>query len=176
MAIGDLLRGAQSAPADDDAEHADQAPDVVDDTLAEDPKPARRARARSNSSRVSQPAGRVTVAQRKAVHDALEMMIVLPAGIAELRDPYCGAALSAQADAIVDRLTPIVCRNATMLAWFTESAGYLDWLGLATAIWPVATTFWAHHVTHSIGQEGDGNGDGAAVDDFSQYAAPAFSG
>ncbi|SRR5581483_5578026 len=176
MAIGDLLRGAQSAPApDDDPEHADQAPDTIDDALTEDPKPTRR-RARSTSSRVSQPANRVTAAQRKAVHDALEMMIVLPAGIAELRDPYCGAALSAQADAIVDRLTPIVCRNATMLAWFTESAGYLDWLGLATAIWPVVTTVWAHHVTHSIGREGDEHGDGAAVDDFSQYAAPAFSG
>lgn len=176
MAIGDLLRGAQSAPAGDEHEHAESTPDVVDDVLTEDPKPARRARARSTSPRASQPATRVTVAQRKAVHDALEMMIVLPAGIAELRDPYCGAALSSQADAIVERLTPIVCRNAGMLAWFTESAGYLDWLGLATAIWPVITTVWAHHVTHSIGAEGDGHGDGAAVDDFSQYSAPAFSG
>lgn len=175
MAIGDLLRGAQSAPAGDDPERADQAPDTVDDALPEDPKPTRR-RARSSSSRVSQPSARVTVAQRKAVHDALEMMIVLPAGIAELRDPYCGAALSAQADAIVERLTPIVCRNAAMLAWFTEGAGYLDWLGLATAIWPVVTTVWAHHVTHSIGQEGDEHGEHAGVDDFSQYAAPAFSG
>lgn len=175
MAIGDLLRGAQSAPAGDESERDESAPELADDTLPEDPKPARRARARSTPARSSQPPNRVTVAQRKAVHDALEMMIVLPAGIAELRDPYCGAALSAQADAIVERLTPIVCRNATMLAWFTESAGYLDWLGLATAIWPVVTTVWAHHVTHSIGQEGEGDG-GAAVDDFSQYTAPAFSG
>jgi hypothetical protein len=176
MAIGDILRGAREAAPDDDAEHADTLPDVVDDTLPEDPKPTRRARARSTNNRGSQPSNRVTAAQRKAVHDALEMMIVLPAGIAELRDPYCGAALSAQADAIVDRLTPIVCRNAAMLAWFTEGAGYLDWLGLATAIWPVLTTVWAHHVTHSIGQEGDGHGERAAVDDFSQYSAPAFSG
>lgn len=173
MAIGELLRGAREAAPADDAEHADT-PEPADDTLPEDPKPARRARARSTSSRSSQPPNRVTVAQRKAVHDALEMMIVLPAGIAELRDPYCGAALSAQADAIVERLTPIVCRNATMLAWFTESAGYLDWLGLATAIWPVLTTIWGHHVTHSIGQEGEA--DGGSADDFSQYAAPAFSG
>lgn len=172
MAISDLLKSAREADAT--AQESDDAAQDAGDELPQDARPARsRARGRSASG-ASQPPARVTAAQRRAVHDALEMMITLPAGVAALRDPVCGGALVEQADAIVEKLTPIVCRNAGMLAWFTEGAGYLDWLGLATALWPVGRTFWAHHVTHSIGGEEDGHGAGADVADFSQYTAPAF--
>jgi hypothetical protein len=137
----------------------------IDDILPPDPPPARK------TSRSSAPkaAPKPTAAVKRQVADSLTMMITIPAGIAVFRDPVCAGAVLAHVDNIVDKLVPIVSRSPGLLRWFTEGAGYMDWLALATALAPVARTFWDHHAAG--GREDDGD---RTPDDYSQYAAPAF--
>lgn len=135
------------------------------DLLPPDPPAARRT-AKSPRKAAAKP----TKAVQTQVADALTMMITLPAGVLAFRDPLCGDAVLEQADEVVAKLVPIVCRNPAMLRWFTEGAGYMDFFALATALFPIARTVWAHHVTHSIGMEED---EGA--EDFNRYVAPGFT-
>lgn len=137
------------------------------DLLPADPPAARRT-AKTPRKVPAKP----TKAVQNQVADALTMMITLPAGVLAFRDPICGGAVLEQADEVVAKLVPIVCRNPAMLRWFTEGAGYLDFFALATAVFPIARTVWAHHVTHSIGTEGE---DADAGEDFSRYTAPGFT-
>jgi hypothetical protein len=136
------------------------------DLLTPDPPPARR-----TAKQPRKQAPKPTKAVQSQVADALTMMITLPAGIMAFRDPFCAGAVLENADNIVAKLVPIVCRNPAMLRWFTEGAGYMDFFALATAIAPVARTLWAHHVSHSVGQEEDEDG----AEDFNQYVTPRFS-
>lgn len=182
MAINDFLSGVrdrvtvtQEEPSPDLPENEQAPPDPFEEIaanfdVAEDPKPARRA---GKPGRATSAAAKATAAQKRAVADALEMMITLPAGAVAFKDPVCGPALLEHCDNIVKKLTPIVCRNPAMVAWFTSGAGYLDWLGLATALWPVASTVWGHHVTRSHDQEED-YGHSGGEPDFSHYTAPTL--
>lgn len=135
------------------------------DLLPPDPPAARR-----TAKTPRKAAAKPTKAVQNQVADALTMMITLPAGVLAFRDPICGGAVLGQADEVVAKLVPIVCRNPAMLRWFTEGAGYMDFFALATALFPIARTVWAHHVTRSIGMEED---EGA--EDFNQYVAPGFT-
>jgi len=166
--LGERLAGASSAPADSPADHLEPESDA--DLLPPDPKPGRKAR---GAPRSRPSVAKATVAQKRAVADALTMMITMPAGIVSLRDPVCGNAVLDQADAVVDRLVPIVCRNPALLSWFTEGAAYMDWIALMGALAPIAKTIWSHHVTRSLGHEQEDHGEHS--DDFSGYPAPVFS-
>jgi hypothetical protein len=161
------LKGSVREVSDGDVEVPDDVSSLVeDDSLTPDPPPARRT---AKTPRKAPP--KPTRAVQNQVSDALTMMITLPAGIVALRDPICGSAMLGQADEVVAKLVPIVCRNPAMLRWFTEGAGYIDFIGLAAALWPVIRTGWAHHVSHTIGQEEDTDGG----EDYNRYVAPGFS-
>lgn len=140
--------------------------DEEGDLLPPDPPAARRT---AKAPRKTAP--KPTKAVQNQVADALTMMITLPAGVLAFRDPICGGAVLDQADEVVAKLVPIVCRNPAMLRWFTEGAGYMDFFALATAVFPIAKTIWSHHVTHSIGMDEEEEGG----DDFGRYTAPGFS-
>lgn len=187
MGIEDFLSGVRdrAAMADPDPAPPEPAgpaepaePDPFDSIVAEfgesapaeDPKPGRRP---GGKGRARQAAAKVTAAQRRAVADALEMVITIPAGIVAMRDPVCGPAALEHCDNIVKKLTPIVCRNPVMVEWFTTGAGYLDWLALASALAPVFGTVWSHHVTRPQDRE-DAHGHDAGEPDFSHYTAPSL--
>lgn len=186
MPIQDFLSGVRDRVAVTEEEPAAPAvvaepeaePDLFEEIVAtfgesapaEDPKPGRRP---SKPARAAAAASRVTAAQKKAVADALAMMITLPAGVISMRDPVCGDAALEHCDNIVKKLTPIVCRNPSMVEWFTTGAGYLDWLGLASALAPLVMTVWSHHVTRPQEQEGD-HAHPAGAPDFSHYTAPSL--
>ncbi len=177
MAINDFLSGVRDrVTVTEEPEPAESSePDPFEEIaagfadVAEDPKPARRA----SKGRATNTAARVTAAQKRAVADALEMMITLPAGVVAMKDPVCGGAVLEHCDNIVKKLTPIVCRNPAMVEWFTTGAGYLDWFGLATALSPVVMTVWSHHVSRPHEQEGD-YGHAGGEPDFSHYTAPSL--
>jgi hypothetical protein len=174
MAIADLFEKMTAATSSPDGDHgdSDDVPDdaselMDDDLLADDPKPVRgRAAGRRNA-----PPKKLTIKQTRELRDQVLMMIEFPAGLWSMRDPVCAGAIQDQAETIADRLVPIIARSPAMLAWFTGStAPYMDWFALAMALRPVASTVWAHHVSHSIGHQEEQD-----ATDFSAYAAPAFS-
>lgn len=158
-------------PGDDDlVDVPDDASELLgdgrdDDALPEDPKPARK------KGRLRMPEGTVkaTAAEKRQVKDALGLLIKVPAGIWEMKDPHCGGALKDQADDIIKSALPMICRHPGALRFFTSAnAPWLDILGLMMAFAPVASTVYGHHVKHTIGEEG-----GPDVD-LSAYAAPTF--
>lgn len=183
MAIQDFLNGVKGRAEvieDQATDPAPQAPtesDPFDEIVStfgdsapvEDPKPARRSSPRQRGAG----AAKATAAQKKAVSDALQMMIMLPAGMVAMKDPICGGAALEHCDNIVKKLTPIVCRNPAMVEWFTTGAGYLDWFGLASALAPLFMTVWSHHVTRPQDQEGS-HAHPAGEPDFSHYTAPSL--
>lgn len=175
MAVGDLIESLGFTRREDPDEEIPEVPDDArelldeeepDDVLPADPKPGRR------KSRVRLPAGTVkaTAAEKRQVKDALALVVKVPAGIVAMRDPICGGALKDQADDIIKAAVPIICRNPTMLAWFTAAnAPWLDIVGLMMAFGPVVSTVYSHHVSHTLG----GEESGPDVD-LSAYAAPRF--
>lgn len=164
--ISKLKGNVREVSEDDIPEVPDDISGLDSDVLPPDPPAARRT-AKSPRKTAAKP----TRAVQNQVADALTMMITLPAGVLAFRDPVCGSAILDQADEVVAKLVPIVCRNPAMLRWFTEGAGYMDFFALATAVFPIARTIWSHHVTHTIGMEEDQD----SGEDFNRYVAPGFT-
>ena len=143
---------------DDLSEMSDEG--LFESPLLADPKPARKTT--SNKTRT-----KGTSSEKVQVKDALALLIKTPATLWAMRDPRCGGRMLTQADATIDALTPIILRNPAMLAWFTAAgAPWLDILALVTALAPVASDVWGHHIRHDGRQE--------VSDDLSSYAAPPF--
>lgn len=116
-----------------------------DDALTPDPRPGRRKT--KAPSLVSGGPGKANAAQKKQVHDALLLLLTPATGFLAMRDPHCGGAAFAQREEIAKAMVPIICRNASMLRWFTASnAPWLDYLALLTALQPIGTAVWQHHV------------------------------
>jgi hypothetical protein len=162
----------------------DDIPDVPDDVssltddepeeedLPKDPRPARRTAKTGRGRSSGGSATKATPAERRLVKDALTLMIKGPAGFLAMKDPHCGGVALEQADAMVKAFTPIICRNATMLSWFTAAgAPWLDYLAIISAVGPVAGAVWSHHVTHTV--DVDQDGQEAPHADLSSYAVPA---
>lgn len=166
---GDADDRAPQTPQDtDDVVIPDDA-SALDDLLEPDPKPKKRGSSKIRIGGNPAAKSRVTVAQRKQVTEALELMQMMLGGALSFRDPHCGGAILKQAHEIAEKATPLICRNPAWVAWFTGSAGFLDVLGLIMAIQPVASAVWGHHVTGTIGRE-----EGEHVSDYSQFTAPSL--
>lgn len=160
--VPDDLSELTGAPGDPVPAEADQ--------LAPDPQPSRRG---SGKGRRTRAAGTTSKGERDQVRDALTMLYSLPAWGVRLKDPHCGGALLDERDAIIKTLVPIVCRNPAMVAFLTGvDAPWMDYLALAQALSPVASTVWSHHVTHTIGAQPAE--EGVSGGDFSAYAAPNY--
>jgi hypothetical protein len=159
----------------DDAFGADEAAPVaedgatLDDLLDPDPAPPKKRGGSAQPPSKSAPVrGKATLKQKAEIKDAISMMLLMGGGTISFRDQHCGGAILEHAENIADKLTPIICRNPTMLAWFTGSSGYMDYFALAMALLPVGKTIVGHHVTKTLGSE-----EGADAD-YSQFAAPAL--
>lgn len=149
--------------------------------MAPDPRPARRAEPRA---RKMPAAPKASAAVRREVADGITMMLSMPAGLWSFHDPVCGGAVLDHAENIAAKLTPIVCRNPVLLAWFTDTGHFMDWFALFTALAPVARTVWDHHVTGPRELRGGDQDAGRTADDGpaavgaayeSLFAAPSFS-
>lgn len=61
-----------------------------------------------------------------------------------------------QRPAIADALTEIVCQSADLVQFFTGAGGgFMLYLNLGAATWPVVEMVWAHHVFHSLDETAD---------------------
>lgn len=137
-------------------------PEEPGDLLEPDPKPARKGPVKKR-----QPSTRATAGQKRQIQDALVLMMTIPGGVLQFRDPVCAAALLDNAEEIAAKAVPLITRNPGVMAWFLgNGAPWMDWVALALALQPVAATIWGHHVSKSIGHDHEGE-QGAA--DYSQY-------
>lgn len=153
MGISELLKGGGAAratedPVSDTLAQSTGQPDA--DILDQDPKPAHR---QSRPPRVERPKGKLPTTQagkrkmEQQVRDNLTMFLGMGSVLGMRVDPHCFGVLAQQTSAIIDALVPIIMRNANLLRWFAGSdARYLEYLALAQALAPVATTVVRHHV------------------------------
>lgn len=175
MAIRDLIENAKASAGFTSHDGDDEADIVVPDDLSgfddipPDPPPSRKTPPKSRP----QSSGRgPTAAVKRQVRDTLMIGWELQGTMLLFRDPLCGNAILEHAEAVTDRMVPIICRYPSMLGWFTgDTAAWLDWLMLIKALSEPAKTVWAHHVTHSIGYE---EVPAEAGDDYTVYAAPVY--
>jgi len=95
---------------------------------------------------------RVTAGIRADINAKISLPLEIAGRIFEARDPFCGGAFVAQRPEIADALTEIVCDSADLVAFFTGPAGgFMRYMNLAAALWPVLEVAAAHHVYHTIG-------------------------
>lgn len=95
---------------------------------------------------------KVTKKVEAEIQAQLEFYFVAVASLLYLKDPICGEALESQSKEVVEKLLPLIVRSPALVEWFTRSDGMSLWVGVGTALLPVAQTVWSHHVTHSIGE------------------------
>lgn len=169
MTISDFLERARLvvSPEDEPIDVPDDVSGLLDeDLLPPDPKPGK---SRGRKTPKAGVPGKATAAQKRQVADALVLIQTMIGGTLQMRDPVCGHAVLDHAENVADKAVPIICRNPAWLRWFTGSTGFLDILGLAVALKPVAATVWGHHMTHTLGDKAEEQGV-----DYSAYAAPSL--
>jgi hypothetical protein len=135
------------------------------DELGPDPGPAD-----LRGDRAARGPVKVTNALRRDINAKLSFALEIPGQIWRARDPFCGERFVEQRPAIASALTDIVCQSADLIEFMTGPAGgFMVYLSLGAACWPVVEMMIAHHVTHAVGQR-DGQA-AAPAPDLSRYAA-----
>jgi hypothetical protein len=66
-------------------------------------------------------------------------------------DPYCGGALAANYEPIIDAVLPLLCRSEKIVAYFTgDKSDWMLWGKLAMALAPVGKAVLDHHVLRRV--------------------------
>lgn len=96
----------------------------------------------------------------------------------ERADPHCGGAIGDNFDRIIEKAIPLICRSERIVNWMqAEGGGFMDWLGLAIALGPVAKAVAEHHIVKTVEVVEEKDKETGEVRkiaqpvDFSQYKA-----
>jgi hypothetical protein len=172
------LRHAYAAARDDpgpagdpaDLSGADEPPDFT-----ADPEPAKAPKG-AKVPRERRP--KITDSVRRDIRGKVSLMLMMPAAVFARRDEVCGPVLLGQIPEIADALTEVLIDSPDVVAFFTAAGGrYMKWVALGTALEPVATVAWQHHVAR---RDSRGGGPGQSWNgetvppDMSRYHAPAL--
>src|SRR5215469_11774431 len=124
-------------------------------------------RGRTRTRTKAKTAPRLTAGVRGDINAKVSLLLEMPGQVWAARDPVCGGMFLAQRPAVADALTDIVCESADLIAFFTGPAGgFMRYLNLAAALYPVAGAVMAHHVYHTVETPVP-----AEQPDLAQYAA-----
>lgn len=117
-----------------------------------DEPPAHARRHRGKTPKTDTPKrAKISVGIRADINAKVSMPLEVGGTIWAARDQLCGGVFLAQRPAIADALTDIICESPDLVAWFTGPAsGFMRYLNLAGALWPVVEMIGAHHVYHSV--------------------------
>lgn len=127
--------------------------------LPDDPEPDAQQREAASGDRIIQPDGTILVTKQVArdIQGKLAFLMSMPASMLMPLDPICMRVVLDQTPEISARLTPIICQSQDMVQFFTRSSGFIMWISLGSAVWPVIQVVIAHHLTKSIGHDKEGN-------------------
>lgn len=65
-------------------------------------------------------------------------------------DPYCGGALAQQYEEVVKACLPLICRSEKVVKFFSGESNWVHYLALASALQPVATAVYQHHIAKTV--------------------------
>ena len=97
----------------------------------------------------------VTPKMRRDIGGMLALIIMLPADLLTLADPYCGEAFNRSAPKMVKSLIPIVAQSEVAVKFLTSQSGLFMWLNFLVSCKPVLTAVIAHHITKRVHLERD---------------------
>jgi len=97
----------------------------------------------------------LTKPQQRDIEGQVALVLTFVSMLWAAADPICAEPLAENADKIVEKTLPIICKSPRVVQFMLANGGLLDWVGLAIALKPVFQTVVKHHVFHSI--------DGASV-------------
>jgi hypothetical protein len=97
----------------------------------------------------------------------------MSASAIQMFDPYCGSVMVQRTEIIAAKMTPIICKSPDLVNWFSsKGGGYMEWLDLAIAFWPVMEAIYAHHLAKSVDNRPVVDATTPPMQpDYSQYAA-----
>jgi hypothetical protein len=107
---------------------------------------------------------RITKAVKDDIAGKLGMLFGFMTVGLSMKDPICAKAVGDNAEHIIPKLVPIICKSPDMVRWFTsKNSGYIVYFELMMVCWPVIQVFIGHHVTHSIGPAKGAGPDGTVM-------------
>jgi len=168
--LGGQVYGSTSVHGSDGAELGGPGADFPGE-LGPDPEPASLRDDRRPPSSSARPTVKAGV--RRDIQAKVSLPLEMGGQLWRARDPICGGTFVEQRPAIADALTDIICQSADLIDFFTGPAGgFMVYLKLAAALWPVVELVLAHHIFgHGHGQaEQPGRPAGP---DLSRYADAA---
>jgi hypothetical protein len=91
------------------------------------------------------------------IEGKLSFLLGMSASMMVSVDPICANVFLQQLPSITKAMLPLICQSPDMVAFFTKKGGFILWLNLAAACWPVIQTIFAHHITKKIelGERGE---------------------
>jgi hypothetical protein len=139
--------------------------------LPDDPGPDESARD-DRSGTVKPLEGQIVVTKQVAedIQGKLAFLMSMPTAMLMPLDPVCFPIMQDNIPRITAALVPLICQSPDMVKFFTKSGGFIMWLNLGVALWPVIQVIIAHHLTKSISLDENGKVS-QNTRDFTQYAA-----
>jgi hypothetical protein len=140
------------------------------DQFPDDPNPDESARDQKAAT-VTPINPNVTVVTKQVAQDVqgkLAFLLSMPTAMLMPLDPICFGTVQENIPQVTAALVPLICQSPDMVKFFTKGSGFILWLNLGVAMWPVIQVVIAHHLTKSIGQGENGQ---PKAKDYSQYAA-----
>lgn len=147
----------------------DRGPDVTESgELDHDPAPAD-LRGEQGTRPTGRPATPVKASVRRDILAKVSIPLETGGQIWRARDEHCGGRFLEQRPPIAEALTDIICQSPDLIDFFTGPAGgFMIYLKLAAALWPVVEAVLAHHVVGRGQRDEPGR---QAAPDLSRYAA-----
>jgi hypothetical protein len=107
---------------------------------------------------------KITAAVRRDIRGKLAFMLGMTGNLWQMVDPTCGTVMLERVPEISKALVPIMCQSPDVVRWFQRASNFSLYFNLIMAVWPLISVVYAHHLAHSIGDNGQGmNGHASAV-------------
>jgi hypothetical protein len=128
----------------------------------EQPAQEPRGMARRAAEKMKPSASPVTAAMRRRISAEIQLYLELLGGVVSLRCEECGTAMQDQTKAVADRCASILGRYPDLANKLVSTGVLADWVGLAMALKPVASTV-LHHRQHTEQEPESDSAAGAYV-------------
>jgi hypothetical protein len=117
--------------------------------VQDDPEPAE-----SQHDVYNEPEFIVTPAIRNDVAGKMGLFAIIIGLPFEAMDPYCGNIFANNVENIIDKTVPIICRSPGAVKFFTSTTGgWMEWVAMIQAWWPVLTAIYAHHLARTVSRD-----------------------
>ncbi len=103
-----------------------------------------------DSESESTPAFEVSKNVVKDIEGKVTFLLGMSSAMLASADPICVTVFQRNIPDISKAIVPLICQSPDMVTFFTKKGGFLLWINLGAACWPVIQTIIAHHLTKKL--------------------------